>query len=127
MTPERWQEVKKVLMGALERTPGQRQAYLDQACAELALRREVESLIAAHERGDTTLFEEGFAAGSGVLKSGTKLGPYEIVALLGAGGMGQVYQAHDSKLRRSVAIKVLPAVEHVADTEQLSRFHREAR
>jgi predicted ATPase/serine/threonine protein kinase len=61
-----------------------------------------------------------------VLKSGVKLGPYEIVALLGAGGMGQVYQAHDSKLSRKVAIKVLP-VEPLADTEQLARFQREAR
>lgn len=43
--PERWQEVKKVLAGALERTPRERGAYLDQACAEAALRREVESLI----------------------------------------------------------------------------------
>jgi predicted ATPase/serine/threonine protein kinase len=126
MTPERWQEVKKVLAGALERTPGQRRAYLDQACAEAALRREVESLITAHERGDTTLFEEGFAAAPELLKSGTKLGPYEIGALLGAGGMGRVYQAQDSKLRRKVAIKVV-RMEHIADTEQLSRFRREAR
>jgi len=50
VTPERWQEVKKVLAGALERAPGERHAYLDQACAEPDLRREVESLIAAHEQ-----------------------------------------------------------------------------
>jgi hypothetical protein len=53
--PERWQEVKKVLAGALERTPEERRAYLDLACAEPRLRREVESLIAAHERGDSSL------------------------------------------------------------------------
>ena len=60
------------------------------------------------------------------LESGTKLGPYEILALLGAGGMGEVYQAHDTKLGRDVVIKVLPeAVAH--DPEQLSRFQREAK
>ena len=52
MTPERWQQVKEVLAAALEREPVKRAAYLDQVCAEPSSRREVESLIAAHERGD---------------------------------------------------------------------------
>src|ERR1700722_14162307 len=56
---------------------------------------------------------------------GTKLGPYEIASAIGAGGMGEVYQAHDTKLRRDVAIKVLPeAFAH--DADRLSRFRREA-
>src|SRR5467141_917651 len=60
------------------------------------------------------------------LAAGTRLGSYEVVAQIGAGGMGEVYQAHDSKLGRDVAIKVLPeAVAH--DTERLSRFQREAK
>src|ERR1700680_1193163 len=60
------------------------------------------------------------------LTNGTKLGPYEIVAPLGAGGMGEVYQAHDTKLGRDVAIKVLPeAFAH--DPDRLSRFQREAK
>src|SRR5439155_6248415 len=59
------------------------------------------------------------------LSTGTRLGPYEIVALLGAGGMGEVYRARDTKLNRDVAIKVLP--EAVAnDAERLARSHREA-
>jgi WD40 repeat protein len=61
-----------------------------------------------------------------VLNSGTKLGPYEIESLIGAGGMGEVYRAHDSRLDRTVAIKVLPAT-FSADRERLQRFAQEAR
>src|SRR5579862_3149678 len=60
------------------------------------------------------------------LTSGTKLGPYEIESLLGAGGMGEVYRAHDSRLNRTVAIKVLPP-SFSADRERLQRFAQEAR
>jgi eukaryotic-like serine/threonine-protein kinase len=60
------------------------------------------------------------------IAAGTHLGSYEVLAPLGAGGMGEVYQAHDSKLRRDVAIKVLPAA-FMHDAERLSRFQREAR
>jgi serine/threonine protein kinase len=59
------------------------------------------------------------------LPSGARLGPYEIVSLLGAGGMGEVYRARDAKLGRDVALKILP--DSVArDAERISRFHREA-
>jgi len=60
------------------------------------------------------------------LTSGTRVGPYEIVAALGAGGMGEVYRAHDSRLGREVAIKVLPA-SFAADADRLRRFEQEAR
>ena len=60
------------------------------------------------------------------LASGTRLGPYQIVSALGAGGMGEVYRARDTKLARDVAIKVLPAV-FVSDPERVARFQREAR
>src|SRR6202162_3630895 len=56
---------------------------------------------------------------------GTKLGPYEIVSPLGAGGMGEVYRARDTKLGRDVALKVLPAA-FAQDAERMARFHREA-
>ena len=60
------------------------------------------------------------------IPSGTKFGSYEIIAAIGAGGMGEVYQAHDTKLGRDVAIKVLPeAFAH--DAQRLSRFQREAK
>src|SRR5947207_2447899 len=56
---------------------------------------------------------------------GTRLGPYEIVSAIGAGGMGEVYQAHDTKLRRDVALKILPDT-FATDPERLARFQREA-
>src|SRR5262245_6799913 len=60
------------------------------------------------------------------LVSGTRLGTYTVTSLIGAGGMGEVYQAHDSKLERDVAIKVLPQ-EFARESERLARFQREAR
>ena len=60
------------------------------------------------------------------LSAGTRLGPYEILAAIGAGGMGEVYRARDTKLDRTVAIKILPDA-FAADTERIARFQREAR
>src|SRR5262245_58478417 len=61
-----------------------------------------------------------------MLTSGTRLGPYEILSAIGAGGMGEVYRARDARLGRDVAIKVLPP-EFRADAERLKRFEQEAR
>src|SRR5512137_1430080 len=60
------------------------------------------------------------------LAAGTKLGPYEVIGPLGAGGMGEVYKARDTRLGREVAIKVLPA-EFAKDPGRLQRFEQEAR
>ena len=98
MTQERWQEVKKVLASALERAPGERDAYLDQACAEPALRREVESLIAAHEQAQSSFLAQP-AIQPKELAIGSRLGPYEILARIGAGGMGDVYRAERYQAR----------------------------
>lgn len=125
MTPERWQELKKVLAEALELQPAERSVYLDRACPDSSVRSELESLIAAHEQGRSS-FMEARAVESAALKCGTKLLHYEIRALLGSGGMGEVYEARDTTLGRNVAIKVLPeAFAH--DTNRLTRFQREAR
>src|SRR5215469_6962661 len=122
MMPERWQELKKVLGAALELDSAERSAYLDRACPEPSVRREVESLIAAHDEGDSRFLVQP----SVELKPGKKLGPYEIVALVGAGGMGEVYRARDTRLNRIVAIKVLPS--HAAERDGArERFEREAK
>jgi len=60
------------------------------------------------------------------MNPGTKLGPYEILSQIGAGGMGEVYRARDSKLGRDVAIKVLPEA-FARDAERMARFQREAK
>src|SRR5437867_4074509 len=64
--------------------------------------------------------------GDGVISPGTRLGSYEIVSLLGSGGMGDVYRARDTKLGRGVAIKMLPKA-FIADEDRRARFEREAR
>ena len=125
MTPERWQEVKKLLAAALERPPAERTAFLDQARAEPDLRREVESLIAAHEQGESGYLAQP-AMQAKELAIGSRLGPYEVLARIGAGGMGEVYKARDARLNRVVAIKTLP--DHLADRPDLrERLDREAR
>src|SRR5216683_2369798 len=131
---DRWQQIERMYHAALEREESQRAAYLHEVCAgDDDLRREVESLLAQEKRGDGFLESpaievaaRAMAKDSGQLLKGRQLGSYKIVSLLGVGGMGEVYQAHDTKLNRDVAIKVLPAA-FVHDSERLARFQREAR
>src|ERR1700733_3344781 len=124
MTGERWQEIKNVLEAALPMDSEKRRAYLDHACsADESLRREVESLLAADKQAQTSFLESPPLALR--LEKGTRLGEYEIQSLLGCGGMGEVYRARDLRLRRDVAVKVLPAFVS-SDPERLRRFEQEA-
>jgi len=125
MTPERWKLIKGVLERALELGAGERSAFLDRACADdQTLRKEVEQFLACGEdMRPSFLVSPPLVHHS--LALGTKLGDYEVQALLGAGGMGEVYRARDARLRREVAIKVLPAVVS-SHTDRLRRFEQEA-
>ncbi|HKQ76882.1 MAG TPA: protein kinase [Blastocatellia bacterium] len=134
MAPERWKKVETLYLAALEREADERDAFLAEACAEdESLRREVESLIHFHERADNFIEAPALEVAAQLEAESQKhsligrhIGPYQILSLLGAGGMGEVYRALDSRLDREVAIKVLPS--HLAqDTEALTRFKREAR
>jgi eukaryotic-like serine/threonine-protein kinase len=134
MTPERWQQIERLYHSALEREESQRAAYLNAACAgDESLVKEVESLLAQDKGAQGFLEAPAIEVAAKILNDdrersllGRQMGCYQILSLLGAGGMGEVYLAHDSKLRRDVAIKVLPAA-FVHDSERLSRFQREAR
>ena len=125
MTPERWQEVKNLLAAALERPPQERSGYLNQACSEPALRREVESLLVAHDQGEGSFMVQSPDVRQ-PLEKGAQLEQYTILARIGAGGMGEVYRARDTRLSRDVAIKVLPSFLS-QDPERLRRFEQEAR
>jgi eukaryotic-like serine/threonine-protein kinase len=83
-------------------------------------------VLRPHNHGWIEQREAGYPPAAMSLSPGTKLGPYEILGPLGAGGMGEVYRARDARLSREVAVKVLPA-SFVADPERLRRFEQEAR
>jgi serine/threonine-protein kinase len=107
MHPDRWRQVESLYHSALEREEPARDVFLREACREdEELRCEVRSLLDQTE--------------SGVLNRPLLLGPYRIVGVIGAGGMGTVYQAMDTRLNRMVAIKV-------SEARFNARFEREAR
>jgi serine/threonine protein kinase len=126
MTPERWQQIRDVLENALELGPGERSAYLNQACSsDPSLRQEVDTLLLSSPDVRSSFLQSSTALRV-TLTSGTKLGEYDVKALLGSGGMGEVYRARDSRLARDVAIKVLSSF-FSADSDRLRRFEQEAR
>jgi eukaryotic-like serine/threonine-protein kinase len=135
MTPERWNKIEQLYHATLERDESQRATYLLEVCAgDDELRQEVESLLAQVSLSKQFLERPVMEVAARVWTEnrsesslvGQKLASYKIVSLLGVGGMGEVYQAHDTRLDRRVAIKVLPPA-FVHDTERLARFQREAR
>ena len=123
MTPERWQRVKELLHHAQNLALQERAVFLARTCAaDPGLKEQVETLLASSDEARSSFLESCPVA---VVGPGTRLGDYEIQKLLGSGGMGEVYRARDNRLRRDVAIKVLPPF-FAADKERLRRFEQEA-
>jgi eukaryotic-like serine/threonine-protein kinase len=134
MTPERWKRTEALYHAARTRPPGERAVFLAEACRDdEALRRDVESLVNEPGSADGFLAEPPIAMAAQFIsdfapaaRTGRHLGGYHLQTLVGAGGMGEVYRAHDPKLGRDVAIKILPRA-FTSDADRLTRFEREAR
>lgn len=130
MTPERWQQIEKLYHAVLQLPAEERERYL--SAADESLRSDVESLL---RNGDKPGLLDGRAIEVAAQQyvsvespdlTERKLGRYEVISRLGAGGMGVVYRARDTRLNRDVALKVLPPAS-IADPERKRRFVQEAR
>ncbi len=135
MSPERLKKVEEIYHAVLELAPDKRQSFLRESCAEdTELRREIDSLLSFENTFDAlidsppkSLAAELFAVETETADiTGSRINQYKILRLLGAGGMGAVYLAEDTKLERKVALKLLPE-EFARDPHRLERFVREAK
>jgi serine/threonine protein kinase len=142
LSPERWKQVSRIFQSAISLDDEARAAYVAGQCGvDESLRVEVEKLIESHQRASEEKFIDGMAAEAGAvllivddeigqqqssLNKGQQFGSYLIIDALGAGGMGEVYLAKDSRLDRTVALKVLSA-DISADKRRMQRFRQEAK
>ena len=142
MNPERWQQISRIFKSAISLDGEARAAYVNGKCgSDDSLRAEVEKLLVAHQQASEEHFIGGVAAEQAAallldgqpdpthaigLVKGQQLGSYQILDLLGAGGMGEVYLARDARLDRTVALKVLSA-DVSSDKRRMQRFYQEAK
>jgi Tol biopolymer transport system component/tRNA A-37 threonylcarbamoyl transferase component Bud32 len=128
LLPDQWARVKELFEGALALAPSQRSPFVESACGDDdALRRQVEELLASHEQAKSFLETPAVLGDMPSLNlEGQQLGPYLLQSRIAAGGMGEVYKGRDTRLNRTVAIKVRPQ-RVVDDLGARERFEREAR
>ncbi len=133
MQPEHWRQIEQLYHAALERDANERAAFLTEACAgDEMLRGEVESLLRCDARADNFIEAPALEIAAQLRAEeqsqsmiGRQISHYQILSLLGAGGMGEVYLAQDTMLRRKAALKLLPA-HFTADENRVRRFIQEA-
>ncbi|HEU4477010.1 MAG TPA: protein kinase, partial [Pyrinomonadaceae bacterium] len=133
MKPERWSQIERLLDAALELPSERRAAFLDRACAgDAELRKELEALLASDDGTHSFLGQPALELAARVLVDqkdlilGRTIGRYKIISRVGAGGMGEVYLARDTKLDRQVALKIL-ASGLAGDRQRMQRFVQEAK
>lgn len=139
ITHDRWQQIKEIFQSAQEKTPAERQDFLDAVCSDdPSIREEVEALLAADASNDNDHFLDtpAFELGAELIaddtnetiefSAGQKVGRYTILCPLGAGGMGQIYLAQDDQLGRKIALKFI-AREFATNPRRVLRFEQEAR
>ncbi|MDX1545686.1 MAG: serine/threonine-protein kinase, partial [Rhodothermales bacterium] len=132
MDPPRWPQINALLDAVLALPPAERRAYLDAHSPDPAVRREVESLLAAHDEAGSFLDAPAGTYAAGLLEDppdplvGQEIDGYRLLRVLGRGGMGVVYEAEDLALGRHVALKmIVPAL--ARDASFVRRFQDEAR
>jgi len=134
ITHDRWQRIKEIFNSAQDRPPAERSDFLNEVCGDdQSVREEVEALLTADAGNDDFLSSPAYEFAAGMLASetseflaGQKIGRFEIQCSLGAGGMGQIYLAHDANLGRKIALKLI-AREFATDPHRVQRFEQEAR
>ncbi|MGH9971921.1 MAG: protein kinase domain-containing protein [Pyrinomonadaceae bacterium] len=129
MRPERWQDIERLFHAALEREPGERPAFLANECvSDPSLYSEVTSLLTSFEQTDTFFDSTASPLAAQMFgdRVGETIGPYQVLSVLGSGGMGTVYLAQDARLGRKIALKLLPT-QFTNDKDRLRRFQQEAR
>ena len=128
-----FQRIEELYHQALSRPEADRANFLASTCAgDAELRREVDALLACQQKAGQFMDSPALDVAARILArtndrtlTGSRLGPYQVLSLLGVGGMGEVYRALDTQLNRHVALKVLPEALAQAP-ERMARFQREA-
>jgi len=131
---DHWAAVKRIHQSALDRDPSERDTFLEESCGgDESLFREVQSLLKFEHDAESFLDRPALDVAPRLSSEpqehplvGRTLSHYQVVSLLGAGGMGEVYLARDPRLDRTIALKILPG-DLAADLDRMQRFEREAR